>query len=98
MTSQDEIDRAIARNNVLPGSRLEMLTRENFYHIVGTSEEGRDGKLDKFLGEQRAVYPDSMAAPIRQREEKKQPTNLMNLTAGELERIAKGDLRIEKTG
>jgi hypothetical protein len=57
----DEIDRAMQRNAVNHGSRLEADIRANAYFILGVGATDRDKKLDVFIAQQRGdpKYADS---------------------------------------
>jgi hypothetical protein len=71
----------------ITGSELEQLVRSNFYSIVGTSEENRDKKLDAFIVEQSANYPDSLVNRIPPQKTKPK-IDPLNLTKEEFAAIA----------
>jgi hypothetical protein len=93
MEQGDEIDRAVRRNSVQPGSPLEKLVRQNFFNIVGTSEEKRDAKLDAFIVEQSAnpLYADSLVSR-RPPQKEKPKIDPLNLSREQFEAIAAGKL------
>jgi hypothetical protein len=78
--SGDPIDRAVARNSVVPGSSLEKEMRANAYKLIDTAGgSGTDGKLDEFIKEARAnpFYAPCFTAPpgpAKAAETVKQPT------------------------
>jgi len=98
----DEIDRAVVRCKVKPGSELEKLLRSNFYNVVGIAEENRDAKLDKFLNEQRSnpLYADSLVAPVCPPQERDKPPiekiDTMNLNRETFEQIVAGRISVTK--
>jgi hypothetical protein len=100
--AQDEIDRAVARCGVKPGSALESLLRQNFYNVVGTAEENRDEKLDKFLSGHRAdpMFADSLVEPIRPPQERGKPQaekiDPLNLNRETFEQIVAGRISVQK--
>jgi hypothetical protein len=66
----DEVDRAVARNGVRPGSTLELDVRKNIFLITGAGPIGRAEKLDEFIASQKGdpAYADSFVAPNRPKE------------------------------
>lgn len=69
----------------------ERLVRENSYSILGTSEEKRDEKLDRFIAEQSAAYPNCLMSS-RPPQKGKPKLDPLHLTRDEFDAIAAGKM------